>query len=197
MWFTVYIILGQVCLIICLFPTCRLVIASRFHPCPVLMGLLKFLSPSRPFVVYSQYKEVSSSLVTGSSENHNNTEWALFILESSLISCHWPQVFIAWSSRGKCCYYITAADIPVNAKELQCLSRPSSYYPFCAYVAKKITVCVCVCWLVDSAVLLLMLIFHLPPLNLCSLSSNATQNSKNMAVRSASDSQTPGWDITR
>ncbi|XP_078130997.1 tRNA (adenine(58)-N(1))-methyltransferase non-catalytic subunit TRM6 [Sander vitreus] len=34
-----------------------LVIASRFHPCPVLTGLLKFLSPSRPFVVYSQYKE--------------------------------------------------------------------------------------------------------------------------------------------
>lgn len=34
-----------------------LVIASRFHPCPVLMGLLRFLSPSRPFVVYSQHKE--------------------------------------------------------------------------------------------------------------------------------------------
>ncbi|XP_051909059.1 tRNA (adenine(58)-N(1))-methyltransferase non-catalytic subunit TRM6 [Hippocampus zosterae] len=34
-----------------------LVIASRFHPCPVLMCLLRFLSPSRPFVVYSQYKE--------------------------------------------------------------------------------------------------------------------------------------------
>ncbi|XP_041832217.1 tRNA (adenine(58)-N(1))-methyltransferase non-catalytic subunit TRM6 isoform X2 [Melanotaenia boesemani] len=34
-----------------------LVIASRFHPCPVLLGLLKFLSPSRPFVVYSQCKE--------------------------------------------------------------------------------------------------------------------------------------------
>uniref|UniRef100_A0A8D2ZWE4 tRNA (adenine(58)-N(1))-methyltransferase non-catalytic subunit TRM6 n=1 Tax=Scophthalmus maximus TaxID=52904 RepID=A0A8D2ZWE4_SCOMX len=34
-----------------------LIIASRFHPCPVLMGLLKFLSPSRPFVVHSQYKE--------------------------------------------------------------------------------------------------------------------------------------------
>lgn len=34
-----------------------LVIASRFHPCPVLMNLLKFLSPARPFVVYSQYKE--------------------------------------------------------------------------------------------------------------------------------------------
>ncbi|KAM9778185.1 tRNA (adenine(58)-N(1))-methyltransferase non-catalytic subunit TRM6 [Syngnathus typhle] len=34
-----------------------LVIASRFHPCPVLMGLIRFLSPSRPFVVYSQYKE--------------------------------------------------------------------------------------------------------------------------------------------
>ncbi|XP_034383751.1 tRNA (adenine(58)-N(1))-methyltransferase non-catalytic subunit TRM6 isoform X2 [Cyclopterus lumpus] len=34
-----------------------LVIASRFHPCPVLLGLIQFLSPSRPFVVYSQYKE--------------------------------------------------------------------------------------------------------------------------------------------
>lgn len=34
-----------------------LVIASRFHPCPVLLSLIKFLSPSRPFVVYSQYKE--------------------------------------------------------------------------------------------------------------------------------------------
>lgn len=34
-----------------------LVIASRYHPWPVLMGLLKFLAPSRPFVVYSQYKE--------------------------------------------------------------------------------------------------------------------------------------------
>uniref|UniRef100_A0AAQ5XE95 tRNA (adenine(58)-N(1))-methyltransferase non-catalytic subunit TRM6 n=1 Tax=Amphiprion ocellaris TaxID=80972 RepID=A0AAQ5XE95_AMPOC len=44
-----------VCLIIRLFR--RLVIASRFHPCPVLMTLLKFLAPSRPFVVYSQYKE--------------------------------------------------------------------------------------------------------------------------------------------
>lgn len=35
-----------------------LVIASRFHPCPVLLGLIGFLSPSRPFVVFSQYKEV-------------------------------------------------------------------------------------------------------------------------------------------
>ncbi|XP_056337310.1 tRNA (adenine(58)-N(1))-methyltransferase non-catalytic subunit TRM6 [Danio aesculapii] len=34
-----------------------LVIASRFHPCPVLMGLLKFVAPSRPFVVYCQYRE--------------------------------------------------------------------------------------------------------------------------------------------
>ncbi|KAJ8009515.1 hypothetical protein DPEC_G00089680 [Dallia pectoralis] len=34
-----------------------LVIASRFHPCPVLLGLIRFLAPSRPFVVYSQYKE--------------------------------------------------------------------------------------------------------------------------------------------
>ncbi|XP_063079500.1 tRNA (adenine(58)-N(1))-methyltransferase non-catalytic subunit TRM6 [Engraulis encrasicolus] len=34
-----------------------LVIASRFHPTPVLLGLLKFLAPSRPFVVYCQYRE--------------------------------------------------------------------------------------------------------------------------------------------
>ncbi|KAM4633189.1 tRNA (adenine(58)-N(1))-methyltransferase non-catalytic subunit TRM6 [Polymixia lowei] len=34
-----------------------LVIASRFHPCPVLLGLIRFLAPSRPFVVFSQYKE--------------------------------------------------------------------------------------------------------------------------------------------
>ncbi|KAJ8270478.1 hypothetical protein GJAV_G00115260 [Gymnothorax javanicus] len=34
-----------------------LVIASRFHPCSVLLGLLKFMAPSRPFVVYSQYRE--------------------------------------------------------------------------------------------------------------------------------------------
>ncbi|XP_051510425.1 tRNA (adenine(58)-N(1))-methyltransferase non-catalytic subunit TRM6-like [Myxocyprinus asiaticus] len=34
-----------------------LVIASRLHPCPVLLGLLKFVAPSRPFVVYSQYIE--------------------------------------------------------------------------------------------------------------------------------------------
>ncbi|XP_026113997.1 tRNA (adenine(58)-N(1))-methyltransferase non-catalytic subunit TRM6-like [Carassius auratus] len=34
-----------------------LVIASRFHPCPVLMCLLKFIAPSRPFVVYCQYRE--------------------------------------------------------------------------------------------------------------------------------------------
>ncbi|KAF6719806.1 tRNA (adenine(58)-N(1))-methyltransferase non-catalytic subunit TRM6 [Oryzias melastigma] len=34
-----------------------LVIASRFHPCPVLLRLLRFLSPSRPFAVYSQYLE--------------------------------------------------------------------------------------------------------------------------------------------
>ncbi|XP_072539224.1 tRNA (adenine(58)-N(1))-methyltransferase non-catalytic subunit TRM6 [Salminus brasiliensis] len=34
-----------------------LVIASRFSPCPVLLGLLKFVAPSRPFVVYCQYRE--------------------------------------------------------------------------------------------------------------------------------------------
>ncbi|XP_054900253.1 tRNA (adenine(58)-N(1))-methyltransferase non-catalytic subunit TRM6 isoform X2 [Poeciliopsis prolifica] len=34
-----------------------LVIASQFHPCSVLLGLIKFLSPSRPFVVFSQFKE--------------------------------------------------------------------------------------------------------------------------------------------
>ncbi|TSK58035.1 tRNA (adenine(58)-N(1))-methyltransferase non-catalytic subunit TRM6 [Bagarius yarrelli] len=35
-----------------------LVIASRYHPCPVLLGLLRFVAPSRPFVVFCQYREV-------------------------------------------------------------------------------------------------------------------------------------------
>ncbi|KAM6164026.1 tRNA (adenine(58)-N(1))-methyltransferase non-catalytic subunit TRM6 [Rhynchocyon petersi] len=34
-----------------------LVVASRFHPIPLLMSLLDFVAPSRPFVVYCQYKE--------------------------------------------------------------------------------------------------------------------------------------------
>ncbi|KAG8430835.1 hypothetical protein GDO86_019916 [Hymenochirus boettgeri] len=34
-----------------------LMIASRFHPTPVLLSLLEFIAPSRPFVVYCQYKE--------------------------------------------------------------------------------------------------------------------------------------------
>uniref|UniRef100_W5LCQ5 tRNA (adenine(58)-N(1))-methyltransferase non-catalytic subunit TRM6 n=1 Tax=Astyanax mexicanus TaxID=7994 RepID=W5LCQ5_ASTMX len=34
-----------------------LVIASRFSPCSALLCLLKFVAPSRPFVVYCQYRE--------------------------------------------------------------------------------------------------------------------------------------------
>lgn len=34
-----------------------LVVASRFHPAPLLLSLLDFVAPSRPFVVYCQYKE--------------------------------------------------------------------------------------------------------------------------------------------
>uniref|UniRef100_A0A8C4T3E7 tRNA (adenine(58)-N(1))-methyltransferase non-catalytic subunit TRM6 n=1 Tax=Erpetoichthys calabaricus TaxID=27687 RepID=A0A8C4T3E7_ERPCA len=34
-----------------------LVIASRFQPSPVVLSLLKFVAPSRPFVIYSQHKE--------------------------------------------------------------------------------------------------------------------------------------------
>ncbi|XP_056423799.1 tRNA (adenine(58)-N(1))-methyltransferase non-catalytic subunit TRM6 isoform X2 [Hyla sarda] len=34
-----------------------LVVASRFHPTPLLLSLLEFVAPSRPFVVYCQYKE--------------------------------------------------------------------------------------------------------------------------------------------
>ncbi|XP_004697902.1 tRNA (adenine(58)-N(1))-methyltransferase non-catalytic subunit TRM6 [Echinops telfairi] len=34
-----------------------LIVASRFHPIPLLMSLLPFVAPSRPFVVYCQYKE--------------------------------------------------------------------------------------------------------------------------------------------
>ncbi|XP_023656130.2 tRNA (adenine(58)-N(1))-methyltransferase non-catalytic subunit TRM6 [Paramormyrops kingsleyae] len=34
-----------------------LLIASRFQPCSVLLSLLKLVAPSRPFVVYCQYRE--------------------------------------------------------------------------------------------------------------------------------------------
>nr|XP_019590459.1 PREDICTED: tRNA (adenine(58)-N(1))-methyltransferase non-catalytic subunit TRM6 isoform X2 [Rhinolophus sinicus] len=34
-----------------------LIVASRFHPTPLLLTLLDFVAPSRPFVVYCQYKE--------------------------------------------------------------------------------------------------------------------------------------------
>ncbi|XP_069862884.1 tRNA (adenine(58)-N(1))-methyltransferase non-catalytic subunit TRM6 isoform X2 [Dipodomys merriami] len=34
-----------------------LIVASRFHPTPLLLSLLDFVAPSRPFVVYCQYKE--------------------------------------------------------------------------------------------------------------------------------------------
>ncbi|XP_004451566.1 tRNA (adenine(58)-N(1))-methyltransferase non-catalytic subunit TRM6 [Dasypus novemcinctus] len=34
-----------------------LIVASRFHPTPLLLALLGFVAPSRPFVVYCQYKE--------------------------------------------------------------------------------------------------------------------------------------------
>ncbi|MEE6474369.1 hypothetical protein FKM82_010359 [Ascaphus truei] len=34
-----------------------LIIASRFHPTPLLLALLEFVAPARPFVVYCQYKE--------------------------------------------------------------------------------------------------------------------------------------------
>ena len=36
----------------------RLIIASRFHPEPILMSLIQFVAPSRPFVVYCQLMEV-------------------------------------------------------------------------------------------------------------------------------------------
>ncbi|XP_009991763.1 PREDICTED: tRNA (adenine(58)-N(1))-methyltransferase non-catalytic subunit TRM6 [Chaetura pelagica] len=35
-----------------------LIVASKFHPTPLLLSLLEFVAPSRPFVVYCQYKEV-------------------------------------------------------------------------------------------------------------------------------------------
>lgn len=34
-----------------------LLVASKFHPTPLLLSLLEFVAPSRPFVVYCQYKE--------------------------------------------------------------------------------------------------------------------------------------------
>lgn len=83
------------------------------------------------------------------------------------------------------------------------LSPPRSYnaYHVPAFITSVVLMLLkrslCVCRLVDSAVLAFMLLFRLFALNLCRLLSNATQNSRNKAVRSTSGSQTPGSDITR
>ena len=37
----------------------RLLIATRFHPEAIVLGLLPFLLPSRPFVIFCQFMEVS------------------------------------------------------------------------------------------------------------------------------------------
>ncbi|XP_018119886.1 tRNA methyltransferase 6 S homeolog isoform X1 [Xenopus laevis] len=34
-----------------------LIVASRFHPTPLMLSLLEFVAPSRPFVIYCQYQE--------------------------------------------------------------------------------------------------------------------------------------------
>lgn len=41
---------------------CSLIVASKFHPTPLLLSLLEFVAPSRPFVVYCQYKEVNQDV---------------------------------------------------------------------------------------------------------------------------------------
>uniref|UniRef100_A0A8C5C2M9 tRNA (adenine(58)-N(1))-methyltransferase non-catalytic subunit TRM6 n=1 Tax=Gadus morhua TaxID=8049 RepID=A0A8C5C2M9_GADMO len=58
-----------------------LIIASRFHPSPVLLGLIKFLAPSRPFVVYSQYKEPLIECYTKLKENSNKEHCAVINLQ--------------------------------------------------------------------------------------------------------------------
>ena len=35
-----------------------LIIASKYHPTPIAMSLIDYVAPSRPIVVFSQYKEV-------------------------------------------------------------------------------------------------------------------------------------------
>ncbi len=39
---------------------CRLVVVCRHHPEPVVMALLSFLAPSRPFAVYCHLLEVGA-----------------------------------------------------------------------------------------------------------------------------------------
>lgn len=43
---------------------CSLIVASKFHPTPLLLSLLEFVAPSRPFVVYCQYKEVNQEVTS-------------------------------------------------------------------------------------------------------------------------------------
>ena len=46
----------------------RLLVATRFHPEPIILSLLPFLSPFRPFVVYCPFIEPLANMYTGLKE---------------------------------------------------------------------------------------------------------------------------------
>lgn len=89
--------------------------------------------------------------MTGGIYWHNNTpaeRGQLVILERSLMSCHAHRFLLLQQGLSLLHY---PSGHPVIAKELQGLSRPCPYYFYSAYVAKKITLCVCVCRVIDFA----------------------------------------------
>lgn len=185
--------MGWICLVIFFVSNRRLVIASRFHPCPVLMGLLKFLAPSRPFVVYSQFKEVSASHLVAL------CLYAWLSEDNSLSQSH---LSLAASAHRFLLLRVTAVNVFISLLQHTSLSLPRNYNAHhvpalitsIVLVLLKRSVCVCVAMLVLQSSSSSMPLFHLC---LCSLLSSATQSSRNMAARSTSSWQTLGSDIIR
>ena len=58
----------------------RLLIATRFHPEAIALALLPLLSPSRPFVIFCQFMEVSVCVCAYTPNAHAHTAFPLYSL---------------------------------------------------------------------------------------------------------------------
>lgn len=168
--------------------SCRLVIASRFQPTAVLLALLNFLAPSRPFVVYSQHKEVSwlprwlMAFYRGDQALVSSRCWTRLIAlpcglsrrrsvsESLSLLHHWFPHFVLVSFKsGKA---LRTAD-----------TEWGRGVRVCEYLSTR---------RFSSS-----LSFFISFLSSCSRSSSATWSWKSEEVQLASDWRTLGWDIIR
>ena len=79
-------------------------VVSRFQPSPIVMSLLPRLAPSRPFVVYCQYKEVSPLLIP-----FRNLFWALAKRSRKFSTCDNLRLYLTymylWRLAMRCIHF--------------------------------------------------------------------------------------------